>query len=70
MRKGSTRWLACTSDSGALLVSPRLRAAYVRAVEILEADDHLCAACLFDAILDLLGVDELAEVPSERVGRA
>jgi hypothetical protein len=70
MRKGSPTWLAFTSDSGALRVSPRLKAPYMRAMEILEEDGHICAACLFDAILDLLGVDELVEVPRERVGRA
>jgi hypothetical protein len=37
----------------------------VRAVEILEADDHLCAACLFDAIVDLLAIDEHVDGMSE-----
>ena len=48
----------------------RLELAYVRAIEILEADDHLRASCLFDVILDLLGVDELVEMPSDLMERA
>jgi hypothetical protein len=70
MRKRSPTWLACTSDSGALRVSPRLKAPYMRAMEILEEDGHICAVCLFDAIADMLGVDELVEVPCEEMGRA
>jgi hypothetical protein len=50
--------------------SPRLKAPYMRAMEILEEDGHICAVCLFDAIADLLGVDELIEVPCEEIGRA
>jgi hypothetical protein len=66
MRKRSPRWMTCTSDSGALLVSPRLRTLYVRAADILEADDHLCPICMFEAIVDLLGIGESAEMMHER----
>jgi hypothetical protein len=57
MRKRSPSWLTCTSVSGALHVSPRLQPLYTRAVEILGADDHACAACLFDAIMMAEGSD-------------
>jgi hypothetical protein len=70
MRRKSPHWLACTSDSGSLRVSPRLKSVYAHAVEVLEAEGHFCASCLFDAILDLLAVDELVEVPANEVGRA
>ena len=43
---------------------------YVRAVDILGADDHMCAVCLFDAIIDLIGIGELADMMHERAGRA
>jgi hypothetical protein len=37
----------------------------VAVVDILEAEDHLCATCLFDAIIDLIAMDELVDGMSE-----
>jgi phosphate starvation-inducible protein PhoH len=71
MRKRSPAWMYCASDSGSLHVSPRLRPLYLRAVDILGADDHhKCAECLFEAIVDLIGISDLADMMHERVGRA
>jgi len=70
MRRESPSWLACTSDSGALRVSPRLKSAYLRAMAILKEDDHVCPVCLFDAVADLLAVDELVEVTGDEMGQS
>jgi hypothetical protein len=71
MRKRSPAWMYCASDSGSLHVSPRLRPLYLRAVDVLGADDHhKCAECLFEAIVDLIGISDLADMMHERVGRA
>jgi hypothetical protein len=60
MRKRSPRWMCCASDSGSLRVSPRLEAVFDRVAEVMAEDDHRCAACMFDAILDLLPAGEFA----------
>jgi hypothetical protein len=64
------QWMCCSSDSGSLRVSPRLKSVFVRAVDILEAYDHMCAVCLFDAIIDLIGIGDLADMMHEQMGRA
>jgi hypothetical protein len=70
MGKRSPRWTACTDVSGVLFVSPRLRPLYARAVDILE-DEHQFAVFLFEAIVNLLAVEQMIlGVPGEELGRA
>jgi hypothetical protein len=56
----SPRWLICSSNSGALRVSPRLAELFERVLEVMADDDHHCAVCMFNCILQLLPVDEFA----------
>jgi len=72
MRRKSPRWMCCVSESGEIYVSPRLKSIFAHAIKILEEDDdeHLCAAYLFEVIIDLIGIGEWADLMHEEVGRA
>lgn len=61
MRRKSPSWMACTSDSSALLVSPRT-SVIMRVMELLEEDEHLCAVCAFECILGLLPMREFPAI--------
>jgi hypothetical protein len=56
------RWLTCKSKSGSLRVSPRLSSLFMQVIELLEQDQHVCAVCAFECILECLPVGEFPPV--------
>jgi hypothetical protein len=56
------RWLTCTSKSGSLRVSPRLSSLFMQVIELLERDQHVCAVCAFECILECLPVGQFPPV--------
>jgi hypothetical protein len=55
------RWIGCTTDTGELIVSPRLSGLFMRVLDICD-DESPCALALFETIAELLPVAEFPPV--------